>query len=68
MQSISDDCLVEKAKELLSEKTKCQKCNGSGWVWREELSREEYDKDYFCDDTKYICDECLGNGTVATNK
>lgn len=61
---MNENQVVEKVKALLLEKEICSKCSGSGWVWREELDRQEYDNDYFCDDTKYTCDRCLGYGMV----
>lgn len=47
---------------------KCLKCGGDGWVWCSEL--DQYDglasdpHDCYYDDTKYICDECNGLGTI----
>jgi hypothetical protein len=46
----------------------CEKCNGSGWVWCDEL--DYYDGpaidpyDCYSDDTRYICDWCDGTGEM----
>lgn len=46
-------------------KLTCSKCFGSGWVWREELDRYEYDPtDSPIDDTNYTCDKCWGQGII----
>ena len=52
----------ENLKTLLIE---CNKCNGAGWVWHDELDIKE--ELTFCDDTHYTCDRCNGIGYVKDN-
>ena len=43
---------------------KCQKCEGAGWLWWNELDKyngpASDPHDCYSDDTKYTCDECKG--------
>jgi len=52
-----------------NEKNKCKKCNGSGWLWWDELKNYAgHDpSELVLDDTKYSCDECR-NDTTAINR
>ena len=49
------------AKQIEINHIKCDKCNGHGWLWWDEL--EVYKgpaKETGEDDTRYTCDKCKG--------
>jgi len=62
---------MEELKAKLAAK-RCQKCNGEGWVWWNELDNyygpANDPHDCQSDDTKYTCDECNGTGTNKEGK
>lgn len=48
--------LAKVIRPMLCEK--CPKCEGAGWVWRDELDRPNRGLFGGADDTKYSCDLC----------
>jgi len=43
----------------------CQKCDGEGWLWWNELASYHGPAiETGEDDTKYVCDLCDGSGTI----
>jgi len=43
---------------------KCEKCNGAGWLWWQELDHDPHKDELgaIIDDTQYSCDSCRGTG------